>query len=181
MDVWRPCDTVETAVAWQHALERRNGPTCLILSRQNSAFQKRNPKSIEAIGWGGYVVADCECDGSPQAVILATGTEVEVAMAARALLAGQGIGVRVVSMPCTQLFDRQDAIYQHSVLPRGVPRVAIEAGVSDFWWKYVGAFDGAKGRVIGIDRFGESAPAKELFGYFGLTAAKVVDAVKSVL
>ena len=179
MHVWRPCDTVEAAVAWQHAIERTDGPTCLILSRQNSAFQKRNPKSIEAIAWGGYVVADS--DAAPQAVILATGTEVEVAMAARDLLAADGIGVRVVSMPCTQLFDEQDAIYQHSVLPRGVPRVAIEAGVSDFWWKYVGAFDGPKGRVVGLDRFGESAPAKELFSYFGLTAAKVAEAVRQVL
>ena len=179
MEVWRPCDTVETAVAWQRAIERRDGPTCLILSRQNSAFQKRNPKAIEAIAWGGYVLADCV--NTPQAVILATGTEVEVAMKARDLLATEGMEVRVVSMPATRVFDQQDVAYQHSVLPIGVPRVAIEAGVSDYWHKYVGAFDSTKGRIVGIDRFGESAPAKDLYAFFGITAEKVVAAVKSVL
>ena len=179
MEVWRPCDTVETAVAWQRAIERRDGPTCLILSRQNSAFQKRNPKAIEAIGWGGYTLADCV--NTPQAVVLATGTEVEVAMKARDLLAAEGVQVRVVSMPATRVFDQQDAAYQQSVLPHGVPRVAIEAGVSDYWHKYVGAFDSSKAKIIGIDRFGESAPAKDLYAFFGITAEKVVAAVKSVI
>ena len=175
MQVWRPCDTVETAVAWARAIERRDGPTILVLSRQNSAFEKRQAKTVEAIGWGGYVLSDCA--GAPRAVIIATGTEVEVAIKAKDALAAQDIPVRVVSMPCTQVFDAQDAGYRESVLPKGVPRVAVEAGVTDYWRKYVGL----EGAVIGIDSFGESAPAKELYLYFGITSQKVADAVKSII
>ena len=175
MQVWRPCDTVESAVAWAKAVERRNGPTCLVFSRQNSQFQPRAQVVIDVIGRGGYVLADCS--GAPRAVIIATGTEVELAVKAKEALDADGIAVRVVSMPCTQVFDQQDAAYRDTVLPRGVPRVAVEAGVSDFWRKYVGL----EGAVIGIDRFGESAPVKDLFNYFGFTADKVASAVKSVL
>jgi len=175
MQVWRPCDTVETAVAWKHAVERRNGPSCLIFSRQNSNFEKRPGKTVEAIEWGGYVLADCV--GEPKAVIIATGTEVELAVKAKELLAAEKIEVRVVSMPCTQVFDAQDAAYRESVLPKGVPRVAVEAGVTDYWRKYVGL----EGAVVGIDTFGESAPAKELFKYFNITAEHVAAAVKGVI
>jgi transketolase len=175
MQVWRPCDTVETVVAWKHAVERRDGPTCLIFSRQNSNFEKRPGKTVEAIEWGGYVLADCA--GDPKAVIIATGTEVELAIKAKELLAAEKIEVRVVSMPCTQVFDAQDAAYRESVLPKGVARVAVEAGVTDYWRKYVGL----EGAVVGIDTFGESAPAKELFKYFKITPEHIVEAVKGVI
>ena len=174
MHVWRPADTVETACAWGAAVKRRDGPTCLIFTRQNTQFQARDAATTQAIARGGYVLADA---ASPKAVLIATGSEVEVAMKARELLATQGIAVRVVSMPCTQVFDAQDAAYRAAVLPRGVPRVAVEAGVSDFWFKYVGL----EGRVIGIDRFGESAPFKDLFKFFGFTGEAVAEAVKGVL
>ena len=156
MDVWRPCDTVETTAAWIAAIERRDGPTSLLLSRQNIAFQPRDRAAIDAIRRGGYVLADAT---APQAVIIATGSEVPLAVGARAKLAEAGIAVRVVSMPSTNVFDRQDAAYRAAVLPPGVPRVAVEAGVTDYWRKYVGL----EGEVIGIDRFGESAPGPELF------------------
>jgi len=180
MAVWRPCDTVEAAVAWGAALQRRDGPTCLILSRQNVAFQKRNAGQIAAIARGGYVLGDAD-GGVPHAVIIATGSEVPLAMGAREQLQKEGIAVRVVSMPCTSLFDAQDAAYRASVLPVGVPRVAVEAGVTDFWRKYVGAVDAKSGAVVGIDRFGESAPAGELFKYFGFTVENVVNTVKKVI
>ena len=180
MTVWRPCDTVETTAAWGAALRRKDGPTCLVLTRQNVAFQKRDGQQIENIGRGGYVLADAG-DGKPRAVIIATGSEVPIAMAASKQLADEGTPVRVVSMPCTSVFDAQDAAYRASVLPAGIPRVAVEAGVSDYWRKYVGAVDSKSGAVVGIDRFGESAPAGDLFKYFGFTAENVVDAVKSVL
>ena len=175
MQVWRPCDTVESAVAWKHAVERRHGPSCLIFSRQNSNFEKRPGKTVEAIEWGGYVLADCVEE--PKAVIIGTGTEVELAIKAKELLAAENIPVRVVSMPCTQVFDAQDAGYRESVLPKGVPRVAVEAGVTDYWRKYVGL----EGAVVGIDTFGESAPAKELFKYFNITAEHVAAAVKGII
>ena len=175
MDVWRPCDTVETAVAWTAALERRDGPSCLILSRQNLAFQKRSEAQLAEVARGGYVLT--EGGAQERAVLIATGSEIEVALAARAALAEEGIAVRVVSMPCTEAFDRQDATWRASVLPHRLPRVAIEAGVGDGWRKYVG-IDGA---VVSIDRFGESAPAKALFKYFGITAEHVVSAVRAVL
>ena len=174
MHVWRPCDTVESAVAWARAVERRDGPACLIFTRQNSQFQARMPATIANIARGGYVLADAD---KPVAIIIATGSEVELATKARELLAAEGVQVRVVSMPCTQVFDAQDVAYRESVLPRGVPRVAVEAGVTDFWWKYVGL----EGKVIGIDRFGESAPFKDLFKFFGFTAENVAQAVKSVI
>ncbi|HEV7822066.1 MAG TPA: transketolase, partial [Burkholderiales bacterium] len=179
MAVWRPCDTVETAVAWGAALQRRGGPTAFILSRQNVAFQKRDSNQTAAIARGGYVLAEAQ-GGKPRAVIIATGSEVPLAMGAREQLQKEGIAVRVVSMPCTSLFDAQDAAYRASVLPPGVPRVAVEAGVTDGWRKYVGAVDSKSGAVVGIDRFGESAPAGALFKFFGFTVENVVSAVKGL-
>jgi len=176
MDVWRPCDTTESAVAWASAIERNNGPTSMCFSRQNLPFQTRSAEQVAAIRRGGYVLSEAE-GGKPQAVILATGSEVALAIAAQKTLAEQGVAVRVVSMPSNNVFDRQDAAWKASVLPAGLPRVAVEAGTTDGWYKYVGL----EGRVIGIDRFGESAPAGELFKYFGITADAVVQAVKSVL
>jgi transketolase len=175
LDVWRPCDTVESALAWISAVERRDGPTALVFSRQNLPFQKRDARSLAGIARGAYVLADCA--GAPQALILATGSEVQLAMGAQAKFAEEGVRVRVVSMPSTSVFDRQDAAYRETVLPRSVLRVAVEAGVSDYWRKYVGL----EGAVIGIDRYGESAPGPELFKYFGFTVDKVVAAVKSVI
>jgi transketolase len=179
MAVWRPCDTVETAVAWGAALARKDGPTALILSRQNVAFQKRTPEQIAAIARGGYILAEAP-GGAPQAVIIATGSEVPLAMGAREQLQKAGVNARVVSMPCTSLFDAQDAAYRAEVLPPNVRRVAVEAGVTHFWHKYVGAADGGTGAVVGIDRFGESAPAGELFKYFGFTVEHVVSVVKGL-
>jgi transketolase len=184
LDVWRPCDTSETAVAWIAAIERGpggkedGGPSALLLSRQNLPFQKRNAQTLAEIRRGGYVLSDAP---NPRAVIIATGSEVGLAMGAQAKLAQEGINVRVVSMPCTSVFDRQEAAWRQSVLPRGVPRLAVEAGVSDYWCKYVGATDDRQGAVIGIDRFGESAPGPELFEYFGFTVDKVTAAVKDLL
>lgn len=174
MDVWRPADTVESAVAWQAGVERQEGPTTLIFSRQNLPFVPRSAAQIAAIRQGGYVVKDAE---GAQAVLIATGSELELALNAQAQLAEQGIAVRVVSMPSTNVFDRQEAAYRAAVLPKGLPRVAIEAGVSDGWYKYVGL----EGAVVGLDHFGESAPAKKLFEAFGFTVENVVRTVKSVL
>ncbi|HEX6692953.1 MAG TPA: transketolase [Burkholderiales bacterium] len=171
MDVWRPCDTVETAVAWGAALQRGDGPTALLLSRQNLPFCSR--ASLHDVQKGGYVLSDA---AMPRAVIIATGSEVQHALGAQKLLAGEGIAVRVVSMPSTTTFDRQPEEYRNSVLLPGVPRIAVEAGVTDFWRKYVGL----EGRVVGIDRFGESAPAGELFKHFGFTAENVAAAVRKV-
>ena len=176
MDVWRPCDTTESAVAWACAIERKDGPTTMCFSRQNLPFQVRTSDQVSAIRQGGYVLAEA-AGNKAQAVIIATGSEVALAMAAQQALADEGIAVRVVSMPSTNVFDRQDAAYKASVLPAGLPRIAVEAGSTDGWYKYVGL----EGRVIGLDRFGESAPASELFKYFGITADAVVQAVKSVL
>ena len=176
MQVWRPCDTVETAVAWACAIERKDGPTSLLLTRQNVAFVKREPPQLEAVRRGGYILS--EAPGSPaRAVVIATGSEVAPALAAQKLLAQEGVPVRVVSMPSTTVFDRQDAAYRDAVLGRGLPRVAVEAGVSDSWRKYVGL----EGAVIGIDRFGESAPGGELFKHFGFTPERIAAAVKSLL
>ena len=171
MDVWRPADTVETAVAWAAALRRKDGPTALLLSRQNVAFSKRT--TLSGIERGGYVLSDAP---EPRAVIIATGSEVPVALGAQRLLGDAGLPVRVVSMPSTSIFDRQDADYRNSVLPRELPKVAVEAGVTDYWRKYVGL----EGRVVGIDRFGESAPAGELFKHFGFTPERVAEAVRSI-
>ena len=173
LDVWRPADASETMVAWVAALERADGPTILALSRQNLPTVSAGiaPAMIRR---GAYVLADC---ANPQALLIATGSEIKLALDARQALADDGVAVRVVSMPCAEVFDRQDRAYQEAVLPRGLPRVAIEAGVSNFWRKYVG-LDGA---VIGIDRFGESAPAGQVFDFFGFTVTNVVTTVKSVL
>jgi transketolase len=175
MDVWRPCDTVETLVAWTSAVEKLTGPTSLCLSRQNLPFVARDAATIANVARGGYVISEAK-GGKPKAVIIATGSEVDVALKAQAAMAAE-IPVRVVSMPSTNVFDRQDAAYRDSVLPRGVPRVAIEAGVSDGWYKYVGV----DGVVIGLDRFGESAPAGQLFKEFGFTAGNVVKAVEKLI
>ena len=174
MDVWRPCDTVESAVSWACAVERKDGPTSLIFSRQNLAFQKRDAAQIAAIRKGGYVLADA---AGAKMVLIATGSEIGLAMDAKKVLDGQGIPTRVVSMPSTNVFDRQDQAYKDSVLPRGVKRVAIEAGVTGFWHKYVGL----EGAVVGIDTFGESAPAGELFKHFGFTVENVVNTAKGLL
>ena len=176
MDVWRPCDTVESTVSWARSIERKTGPSTLIFSRQNLPFQKRAAETIKLIDKGGYILSEASND-KPQAIIIATGSEVALAMDAQKVLADGGIHVRVVSMPCTSLFDRQDQSYKDSVLLKGVKRVAVEAGVTDFWRKYVGI----EGAVVGIDSFGESAPAGELFKHFGITAENVANAVKSVL
>jgi transketolase len=173
MSVWRPCDTVESAVAWQAAIEQRNGPSCLIFSRQGLPYQKRTAEQIANIRKGGYILKDC--DGTPDVIIIATGSEVALAMGAAEQLADRKI--RVVSMPSTTLFDAQDAAYREAVLPDSVTaRVAVEAAVTGGWYKYVGR----KGAVVGIDRFGESAPAGQLFEYFGFTVDNVVKAVNSV-
>lgn len=183
LDVWRPCDTVETAVAWRSAVERpvtvgnavkEGGPSALLLSRQNLAFMQRDDETVAQIAKGGYVLSDAE---NAQAIIVATGSEVEIAKKAQEQLATEGIAVRLVSMPSTNVFDRQDQAYRDNVLPRSLPTVAVEAGSSDLWYKYVGR-DGA---VVGIDTYGASAPAGELFKYFGLTTEKVVEAVKNLL
>jgi transketolase len=171
MDVWRPADTVETAVAWAAALARKDGPTALLLTRQNVAFSKRQtPESIER---GGYVLSDAE---GARAVIIATGSEVPLAVGAQKLLGESGIPVRVVSMPSTSIFDRQDPDYRNSVLPRELPKIAVEAGATDYWRKYVGL----EGAVVGIDRFGESAPGGDLFKHFAFTPERVAEAVKGV-
>jgi transketolase len=176
MNLWRPCDTVETAVSWKAAIERRDGPSCLVFSRQGLKHQPRSAEQIEAIARGGYILRDCE--GTPEVIIIATGSEVELAVAAYEAEAFENEKIRVVSMPSTNVFDRQPQDYRDSVLTPGVSaRIAIEAAVTMGWYKYVGM----DGIVIGIDTFGESAPAKELFAYFGFTVDKVVDAVKSLL
>jgi transketolase len=174
LDVWRPCDTAETAVAWMMAIERRDGPTALALSRQNVPFVKRTPEALEAIRRGGYVLADA---AGAKAVIIATGSEMSLALAAQKALADEGLPVRVVSMACTGVFDRQDEAWRRSVLPPGLPRVSIEAGVTDYWRKYVGL----EGAAIGVDRFGESAPAAEVYKHFGVDAPHLAAAVRKVV
>lgn len=174
LDNWRPCDTVESATAWAHAVKRNDGPSTLIFSRQNLPYQERSAQQIADIQRGGYVLQDA---ANATATLIATGSEVELAVKSAAELAQQGIAVRVVSMPSTDVFDRQDASYKAAVLGKGLPRIAIEAGVTDFWYKYVGL----EGAVVGIDTFGESAPAGVLFKHFGFTVDNVVAKVKSTL
>jgi transketolase len=176
LDVWRPADAVETLAAWRAAVERRDGPSCLLLTRQAVPPQTRDDAVLHAIARGGYVLSESP-GGAPQAVVLATGSEVQLAMTAQRTLAADGIRVRVVSMPCTSLFDRQEAPCREAVLPPGVPRVAVEAGVTGFWRKYVGL----DGEVVGVDEFGESAPAADLAHHLDLTAARVALAVKTTL
>jgi len=183
LSVWRPCDTVESMAAWLAAVERPSsigmdvhagGPTALLLSRQNLPFVARSAETLKQVARGGYVLLDVV---DAKAAIIATGSEVALAIEAQKLLAAEGIAVRVVSMPSTDVFDKQDAAWRASVLPKGMPRVAVEAGVTAFWHKYVGL----EGAVVGIDTYGESAPAGALFKHFGLTAEKVAQAVKNVL
>jgi transketolase len=175
MRVWRPCDTVETAFAWGDAVERRDGPTSLVLTRQALPAAQRDQGQLAAIPRGGYVLADC--DGAPECVLIATGSEVGLALAASRELAARGRRTRVVSMPCTSLFDAEPASYRDSVLPPGVPRVAIEAGATGGWWRYVGE----RGAVIGMESFGASAPAKPLFAHFGFTPDRVTRTVEDLL
>jgi transketolase len=174
MDVWRPCDAAETAMAWAAAIERRDGPSALLLTRQNLAPAPRAAEALPLARRGGYVLSDAP---SAKAVLIATGSEIPLALEAQKRLAAADLPVRVVSMPSTSAFDRQDAAYRDGVLPPGLPRVAIEAGVTDLWRKYVGL----EGAVVGIDRFGESAPAGDLFKHFGFTAENVEKAVRSVI
>ncbi|MDQ6961654.1 MAG: transketolase [Mariprofundaceae bacterium] len=174
MDVWRPCDAVESSVAWKVAIKNNNGPSCLIFSRQGLVHQTRTSDQIKLIERGGYILKDCT--GTPDAIIIATGSEVSLATEAAAALSDKNI--RVVSMPSTNAFDKQDAAYKESVLPAAVSaRVAVEAGVTGFWVKYTGL----NGKVVGIDTFGESAPAGELFKMFGITTEAVVAAVNDVI
>jgi len=175
LEVWRPCDSTETALAWSAAIQRAKGPTALLLSRQNLPFVARDEKALAAMQNGGYVLA--EANGSPKAILIATGSEVALALEAQKQLQAQGMPVRVVSMPSTSVFDRQADAYKDAVLAPSIPRVAVEAGVTDCWRKYVGL----AGAVVGIDRFGESAPAPALFKHFGFTPENVVNAVRSVV
>ncbi len=173
---WRPCDQVESAVAWQAAIERTEGPTTLIFTRQNLKQQNRNAAQLADIRRGGYVLQDCAA--TPELILIATGSEVELAMQAAETLAAKGKAVRVVSMPSTDVFEAQDAAYREAVLPASVTRrVAVEAGITDSWYKYVGL----TGKIIGMNSFGESAPAEQLFEYFGITTAAVVAAAEELL
>lgn len=176
VSTWRPCDQVESAVAWKYAIDRKDGPTALIFSRQNLAQQPRTPEQLANIEKGGYILKDCA--GTPELIFIATGSEVELAVSAYEQLTVEGRKVRVVSMPATDAFDKQDADYREAVLPTSVKaRVAIEAGIADYWFKYVG-LDGA---IVGMRSFGESAPANELFEEFGFTVENVVTQAKSLL
>ncbi len=176
MSTWRPCDQVESAVAWKLAIERKDGPSALIFSRQNLAQQERTAEQVADIAKGAYILKDS--DGKPELILIATGSEVELAVKAAEQLTAEGKKVRVVSMPSTDAFDKQDAAYRESVLPSDVTaRIAIEAGIADFWYKYVG-FDG---RIIGMTTFGESAPADQLFEMFGFTVENVVNTAKELL
>lgn len=176
LETWRPCDQVESAIAWQAAVERAEGPSALIFTRQNLAQMDRNAEQLANVRRGAYILKDCE--GTPELIFIATGSEVELAVKAAEQLTAEGRKVRVVSMPSTNVFDKQDAAYKESVLPSSVnKRVAIEAGIADFWYKYVGL----EGRIVGMNRFGESAPAGELFKLFGFTVDNVVAKAKEIL
>ena len=176
LDTWRPCDTVESAVAWKTALQRTDGPSALIFSRQNLAHQQRDSAQLANVARGGYILQDCE--GTPEAIIIATGSEVGIAQQAADALTTQGRKVRLVSMPCTEVFERQDASYQNLVLPATVTaRVAIEAAHADYWYKYVGL----AGKVIGMTDFGASAPANELFEIYGFTVDNITTTVTELL
>jgi transketolase len=175
LDVWRPCDAVETAVAWRCAVERRHGPSALLLTRQALPALVKTASLLPGIERGGYVLH--EPAGAARLALLATGSEVHIALEAALALEQRGIAARVVSMPCCERFDAQDAQYRNAVLGDGLPAIAIEAGVTPLWYRYVGLH----GRVIGIDRFGESAPAVELFKLFGITAERIVAAAVEML
>jgi transketolase len=175
MSTWRPCDQVESAVAWKHAIERKDGPTALILSRQNLAQMDRTAQQLADVAKGGYVLKDAA--GTPDLILIATGSEVELAMAAATELEGKGRKVRVVSIPATDVFDAQSVDYKESVLPSAVTRrVAVEAGIADYWYKYVGL----NGKIVGMNSFGESAPAELLFKEFGFTVENVVAQAESL-
>ena len=175
LDVWRPCDAVETQAAWNASVMRADGPSVIACSRQNLPHQARDAERLGDIARGGYVLAEAD-DGQPAMVLIATGSEVALAMEARARLQADGIATRVVSMPCTAAFDRQAASWRDAVLPADVPRVAIEAAQPDGWWKYLAG--APRATVIGIDRFGESAPAGELATLFGMTPERIVDTAR---
>ncbi|NUW72790.1 transketolase [Vibrio mediterranei] len=176
MSTWRPCDQVESAVAWKYAIERKDGPTSLIFSRQNLTQQYRDAEQLANVAKGGYILKDCE--GTPELIFIATGSEVELATNAYAELTAEGKKVRVVSLPSTDVFDAQDEAYREAVLPAAVTkRIAVEAGIADYWFKYVGF----GGKIIGMTTFGESAPAGELFKMFGFTTENVVATAKSLL
>ncbi|MGB5245842.1 MAG: transketolase C-terminal domain-containing protein, partial [Woeseia sp.] len=176
MQVWRPCDTVETAVAWRAAIERRDGPTCLVLTRQNVPHQARDAAQLDNIARGGYVLSDSA--GQPDLIVIATGSEVGLAQDAAARLREDGKAVRVVSMPCVEIFDSQPEDYRAGVLPAGVSaKLAIEAGVTDGWWRFVGP----QGAIVGLDTFGASAPAPELFEHFGFSVDNVLAKARALL
>ncbi|MFB0975291.1 MAG: transketolase C-terminal domain-containing protein, partial [Tolumonas sp.] len=176
MSTWRPCDQVETAVAWRYAIEHQTGPSALIFSRQNLVQQSRNAEQLANVSRGGYILKDCS--NTPDLILIATGSEVELAVKAADQLTQQGYQIRVVSMPATEVFDRQDAAYRESVLPAAVSnRLAVEAGIADFWYKYVGL----NGDVVGMTTFGESAPADELFRMFGFTTENVTEKALALL
>ena len=176
MSVWRPCDQVETAVAWKAAIERHHGPTALILSRQNLAQPERSKAQVDNIARGGYVLKDCE--GTPEVILIATGSEMEITLGAAEKLSRNGHRVRVVSLPCTDIFDKQEVAYRESVLPSTVKaRVAVEAGIAEYWYKYVGL----DGSIVGMTTFGESAPADKLFAEFGFTVENIVSHAESLL
>jgi transketolase len=176
LEVWRPCDGAETAVAWRGALARRDGPTCLVLSRQSLAHQPRTPEQLGAIERGAYVLI--ESSGTPEVIVIATGSEVGIAVEAVRSLAARGTRVRLVSMPSSTTFDRQDEGYRNAILPPAVTcRVAVEAGATGGWWRYVGL----AGRIVGIDHFGASAPGKDVFKHFGFSPEHVAQAVDQAL
>lgn len=176
LNLWRPCDQVETAVAWCSAIARNNGPTALILSRQNLVQQDRTEQQLANVARGGYILK--QSAGAIQLILIATGSEVELAIKASDQLALDGINARVVSMPSTDVFDQQDSHYRESVLPKAISaRIAIEASITDYWYKYVGL----QGAVVGMNSFGESAPAEQLFTLFGITVEKIVEQAKNIL
>jgi transketolase len=175
MTLWRPCDAVESHAAWADAIERRSGPTALILTRQALPHQPRGPEQLANVRRGGYTLL--ESSGAPELVLIATGSEVALAVEAAKVLTGRGRRIRVVSMASTEVFDAQPADYRAQVLPHGVPRVAVEAGVRDGWCRYVGSRE----HVVGIDTFGASAPAKDLFKHFGFTTEHLVSVADAAL
>ena len=176
MSLWRPADQVESAIAWKYAIERNDGPSALIFSRQNLTQQPRTAEQLANVARGGYVLKDCE--GKPDVILIATGSEVGITVEAADKLAAGGTKVRVVSMPSTDVYDKQDTAYRESVLPKDVPaRLAVEAGIADYWYKYVGL----NGGVVGMTSFGESAPAEQLFKEFGFTVDNVVAKAKALL
>lgn len=176
LSTWRPCDQVESAVAWKYGVERQDGPTALIFSRQNLTQQERTWQQVQDIARGGYVLKNCE--GQPQLILISTGSEVELAVAAWQQLTAEGVKARVVSMPSTDVFDKQDAAYREAVLPQAVSaRIAVEAGIADYWFKYVGL----NGAIIGMQTYGESAPAEQLYQEFGITVEVVLQQAKALL